>query len=58
MRKHKHSKLIDELGGTSEVARQLDVTESCVSHWRRRGISRAHLKLIKLMFPEHFRVRS
>jgi len=29
--------LVDELGGTCEVARMLDVVPSAVSNWRRAG---------------------
>lgn len=34
-----HSALIDNLGGTSAVARALGVADQTVSSWRERGVS-------------------
>jgi len=53
-RRHRHSKLIDQLGGTAEVARMLEVTQSCISQWRRRGIPHMPLKYLKMVAPEVF----
>ena len=53
-RKHRHSKLIDKLGGTTEVANLMDVTVSCVSQWRRRGIPHQAERYLRAVHPEAF----
>lgn len=52
-----HSNLIDELGGTSEVARLCNVESQAVSKWRRCGIPPARLQFLQAMFPEMFGLR-
>lgn len=39
----KHNMLIDEMGGTNALARQLDLKKQTVSSWRRDGIPKAWL---------------
>lgn len=48
------SEIIDQLGGSSEVARLCNVTVSAVSQWRGDGIPQARLMFLKLARPEVF----
>lgn len=48
----KYSKLIDEMGGTVNVARLCNVSSQAVSKWRNEGIPEARLMYLKLLFPE------
>lgn len=48
------SKIIDELGGTTEVARLFDVRPPSVSEWRINGIPKARLQTLRLMRPDLF----
>lgn len=52
------SKLIDILGGTSEVARLCQVRAASVSEWRHRGIPRARRMYLELIRPDAFREAS
>lgn len=54
MRHEDHSKLIDMLGGTVEVARLCQVSSQAVSKWRNEGIPHARLMYLKLARPEVF----
>lgn len=54
-RMHKKSgEIIDQLGGTVEVARMFNVTKGAVSQWRDNGIPEARLMYLKLAKPEVF----
>jgi transcriptional regulator with XRE-family HTH domain len=46
-------RIIDEMGGTYDVAEKLDVTPQAVSQWR-YGIPKPRLQTIKLMRPDLF----
>lgn len=48
------SKIIDQLGGTAEVARLCNVKQPSVSEWRRNGIPPARLQYLRLLKPEIF----
>lgn len=48
------NKIIDELGGSLEVARLCEVTVGAVSQWRAGGIPRARLMFLKLLRPDLF----
>jgi hypothetical protein len=48
------NKIIDEIGGTSEVARLCEVEPPSVSEWRKTGIPRARLMFLKLARPDVF----
>jgi phage terminase Nu1 subunit (DNA packaging protein) len=50
-----HSKLIDDLGGTSKVAELFEVTTGAVSQWREDGIPRARLLHLKSIRPDLFK---
>lgn len=50
MRHEDHSKLIDMLGGTVEVARLCQVSSQAVSKWRNEGIPHARLMYLRLAF--------
>lgn len=41
------TQVIDVLGGTAEVARLFDVRMPSVSHWKRDGIPRARMMLLR-----------
>lgn len=47
MDRHRHSELIDALGGTMTVARLCKVTPPTVSGWRKRGIPRGWLAFLE-----------
>lgn len=52
---HDHSsELIDQLGGTRQVARICEVTSQAVSKWRRDGIPRARLLYLRAVRPDAF----
>lgn len=46
--------VIDRLGGTSKVAVICDVSDSCVSGWRQKGIPTARLQLLQEKHPAAF----
>lgn len=48
------NKIIDALGGTSEVARICDVKPPSVSEWRDKGIPAARLMYLRLLRPDVF----
>lgn len=48
------SEIIDQLGGTFEVARLCEVQPPSVSEWRRNGIPKARLMFLRLARPEVF----
>ena len=48
------NKIIDELGGTNEVARLCEVTAQAVSQWRTEGIPPARLMYLKVVRPDVF----
>lgn len=48
------NKIIDELGGTSEVARICNVQPPSVSEWRKTGIPEARLMFLRLLRPDVF----
>jgi hypothetical protein len=50
-----HSKLIDELGGTSRVAEMCDLTTGAISQWRTNGIPKPWLKFFKAKRPDLFK---
>lgn len=49
-----HSKLIDDLGGTSHVAEICRITTGAVSQWRKSGIPEYRLAFFRLLRPELF----
>lgn len=49
------NKVIDSLGGTSEVARLCDVRMPSVSAWRVRGIPKARMLYLKAVRPTAFK---
>jgi hypothetical protein len=46
--------IINALGGTGSVARELEVTPSAVSQWRINGIPKVWMRVIKLENPHIF----
>lgn len=49
-----HSKIIDDLGGTSKVAALCQVSLSAVSQWRESGIPKGRLMFLQLARPDIF----
>ena len=49
------NKVIDALGGTSEVARLCDVRMPSVSGWRVRGIPKARMLYLQVVRPTAFK---
>lgn len=49
-----HGKLIDALGGTSEVAELCGITTGAVSQWRTNGIPAYRLAFFRLLRPDLF----
>lgn len=54
MRRMDASKIIDDLGGTSEVAKLCRVKMPSVSWWRKQGIPEARLMYLKVIRPDIF----
>lgn len=54
VKKQTHSKIIDALGGTGEVATLCEVSSQAVSGWRRKGIPKSRVKYLKLLKPNVF----
>ncbi len=50
------SAIIDALGGPTAIARQYDITPQYVSKWRRKGIPRPWLLLLRTQHAEVFAV--
>lgn len=50
------SDLIDQLGGTADVAGLCEVTLSAVSQWRTEGIPKARLMYLRAVRPDLFLV--
>jgi hypothetical protein len=48
------SKIIDRLGGNSEVSRLFSISSQAVSKWRREGIPEPRLMYLRLARPEVF----
>lgn len=48
------SQIIDQLGGTAEVARLCKVKPPSVSEWRRAGIPDARRQFLELLRPDVF----
>lgn len=48
------SNIIDELGGTSAVAKLFEIQPASVSEWRTKGIPKARRQTLKLMRPDLF----
>jgi len=48
------NKLINELGGTAEVARIFGIQQPSVSDWKRYGIPKARLMYLRLLRPDLF----
>lgn len=48
------SEIIDQLGGTAEVARLCEVQPPSVSEWRVNGIPRARLMYLRAIRPDVF----
>lgn len=49
-----HSRIIDQLGGTTKVAALCQVKSQAVSRWRRDGIPQARLMYLQLIAPKAF----
>lgn len=49
------NKIIDALGGTTEVARLCDIKPPSVTQWRTGGIPQARLMFLRLAKPEIFK---
>lgn len=48
------SKIIDRLGGNSEVSRLFEISSQAVSKWRREGIPNPRMMYLKLARPDVF----
>ena len=48
------SKVIDRIGGTSEVARLCEIKPPSVSEWRKAGIPKPWLKFLRMARPDAF----
>jgi hypothetical protein len=48
------SEIIDELGGTSAVAKLCEIKPSSVSEWRQSGIPKGRRKYFQLLRPDLF----
>lgn len=53
-----HSRIIDQLGGTTKVAALCRVKSQAVSRWRRDGIPQARLMYLELIAPKAFDVKA
>ena len=49
------SQLIDAMGGTAKVAQLCEVKPPSVSEWRVKGIPKARMMYLRLLFPEVFK---
>jgi hypothetical protein len=49
------SELIDNMGGTAEVAALCDVSMAAVSQWRLSGIPKARRMFLRLARPDTFK---
>lgn len=48
------NRIIDALGGTTEVAEMCKVTPAAVSQWREHGIPQARMMFLRLAEPKVF----
>lgn len=48
------NKVIDDLGGTAEVAKLCNVSMAAISQWRENGIPDARLMYLKVIRPDVF----
>lgn len=44
-------RLIDQLGGTTQVAKKCGISTAAVSQWRRDGINRVRLTFLRSRYP-------
>lgn len=58
MNTHSHSKIIDKLGGTSQVAKLCDVKPPSVSGWRNAGIPKSRLMYLRAIRPDVFATKA
>ena len=49
------SQIIDALGGTRKVAEICEVRAPSVSEWRVKGIPKARLMYLRVLFPDVFK---
>jgi hypothetical protein len=49
------NKLIDELGGTGAAACLLEKTDPAVSMWRKNGIPKSYMQLIRYKRPKIYK---
>ena len=49
------SQIIDALGGTLQVAKLCEVKPPSVSEWRVKGIPKARLMYLQVLFPDVFK---
>jgi hypothetical protein len=48
------NKIIDDLGGTSALAKLCEVTPGAVSQWRNDGIPKHQMKFLRVVRPDVF----
>ena len=46
-------RLIDQLGGTTQVAKKCGISTAAVSQWRRDGINRVRLTFLRSRYPSN-----
>lgn len=46
--------VIDRLGGTGAVARICEVDPASISGWRKKGIPKARVQFLRVVYPEAF----
>jgi len=51
---HPHSKIIDELGGSTAVSVIFSISSQAVSKWRKEGIPPARMMYLRLAYPHLF----
>lgn len=52
--KHSDSQRIDQLGGTTAVARMFHIAPPSVAKWRKEGIPEARLMYLRVVRPDIF----
>lgn len=55
IKKHPHSSIIDDLGGTAAVAKIFSIKNPSVSKWRNQGIPHARLMYLRVKYPKIFK---
>lgn len=51
---HVDSKIVARIGKNTTIAKECGITPQAISNWKKRGIPKARIKYLMLVFPHAF----